>query len=491
MEKILVLDFGGQYAELVAKRIREVHIFSEVLPYNTPLEDLRKEDYKGIILTGGKSFEDQSIGIIKELTALEIPILAIGHSAEMIAYSFDGRVDEGSSEFGKVDLTVDMTSRLFRDISVKSSCWMNHTHYISRVPMGFRISAKTDMCPVAAMECAPKKIYAIEFHPEILHTREGGRIIRNFVSGICECESTWNLTNFLEKSVEELKEKIGDKKVVCALSGGVNSLVAAVLCSKAIGDNLTCLFIDHGFLRKGEAKHVESLFREEFNINLITVNAKERFLGKLVGIKSQKQKKKIIDTEFLRVFEDEAHNLDEFDFLLAGTTYADKLKSLDEVKLPENIKCQEILTPFSLLFSEEVRKIGISLGMPEKLINHQASPYTGLSLRVMGKITDEKISVLKNADAIFVEEIEAAGFNRLIAHYFAVLSDTVFDGKDGDEYLLILRAVNNSDFMSSEWTRIPYEMIDRVSKRILTEVKGVRRVVYDVTSNPTATVEWE
>lgn len=485
MEKILVLNLGGQYDRLIARRVREIRVCSEILPYSTPIDEIKAENYKGIILIGDDC--DSSVhSVSEEIFQLGIPVLAVGAACEMVASIFDGKVQAGVKEFGKQDLTVDMTSRLFKEVSIKSACWMNHTNYIKQVPRGFRISAKTDLCPIAAMECEVKKIYCLQFHPEILHTREGGRIIKNFVGGICGCEGSWTMADFLQSTVSALREKIGDKKVLCALSGNINSTVAAVMLSKVVGNNLTAIFIDHGFLRKNEARHVESLFKEEFNINLITVDARERFLGKLVGVEEPSLKKKVLNTEFMRVFEEEAARLGGTDYLLVGASYPDLIDN--EGVLFEGADLGEVLSPFAHLFNEEVRKIGAALGIPEKLITHQVFPNTGLALRILGKITKEKIAIIQEADSIFEEEIESAGFNRLIARYFAVLADA---SVANDGAVVVLRAVNTSDFMTADWTRLPYEMIDKVSRRIVNEVKGVSRVVYDVTSNPHATVEWE
>ena len=508
-EEILILDFYGQYNQLIARRVRECNVYSEIVPFDTSIEKIKKIAPKGIIFTGGPSsvYEENAPRLDKEIFELGIPILGICYGMQLISYSLGGNVQKAEKrEYGTTTVNFDNTSPLFKGFSDKNDCLMSHTDFVEKLPEGFKKIADTSHCPIAGMANDEKKIYGIQFHPEVNHTQNGTKIISNFLD-ICECKRDWNMSSFVEESVKQLKEKIGDKKALCALSGGVDSSVAAVLLNKAIGKNLTCIFVDHGLLRKNEGDEVEHVFRNQYDINLIRVNAKDRFLSKLAGITDPEKKRKIIGEEFIRVFEEEAKKIGKVDFLVQGTIYPDVIESGGSGKgqtikshhnvggLPDYVDFEEIIEPLRDLFKDEVRKTGLELGIPENLVYRQPFPGPGLAIRVIGDITDEKLEILKEADFIFREEIANAGLDRSLNQYFAVLTNLKSVGVMGDgrtyDYTLALRAVETSDFMTATWAKIPYEILEKVSNRIVNEIKNINRVVYDITSKPPATIEWE
>ncbi len=508
-EEILILDFYGQYNQLIARRVRECNVYSEIVPFDTSIEKIKKIAPKGIIFTGGPSsvYEENAPRLDKEIFELGIPILGICYGMQLISYSLGGNVQKAEKrEYGTTTVNFDNTSPLFKGFSDKNDCLMSHTDFVEKLPEGFKKIADTSHCPIAGMANDEKKIYGIQFHPEVNHTQNGTKIISNFLD-ICGCKRDWNMSSFVEESVKQLKEKIGDKKALCALSGGVDSSVAAVLLNKAIGKNLTCIFVDHGLLRKNEGDEVEHVFRNQYDINLIRVNAKDRFLSKLAGITDPEKKRKIIGEEFIRVFEEEAKKIGKVDFLVQGTIYPDVIESGGSGKgqtikshhnvggLPDYVDFEEIIEPLRDLFKDEVRKTGLELGIPENLVYRQPFPGPGLAIRVIGDITDEKLEILKEADFIFREEIANAGLDRSLNQYFAVLTNLKSVGVMGDgrtyDYTLALRAVETSDFMTATWAKIPYEILEKVSNRIVNEIKNINRVVYDITSKPPATIEWE
>ncbi|MBR0089711.1 MAG: glutamine-hydrolyzing GMP synthase [Clostridia bacterium] len=507
-ETVIVLDFGGQYNQLIARRVRECNVYCEVLSYKNDIEKIKEKNPVGIIFTGGPNsvYDPESPHYDQAIFELGVPVLGICYGSQLIAYSLGGHVDTAPvSEYGKTEIEV-KESKLFKDVNKKTVCWMSHTDYVDKVPDGFTVTATSNACPVAAYENADKKIYAVQFHPEVNHTVEGQKMLRNFLFEVCGCKGDWVMSDFAKKSIEALRAKIGDGKVLCALSGGVDSSVAAVMLHKAVGKQLTCVFVDNGLLRKNEGDEVESLFRNQFDINLIRANAQDRFLGKLAGVTEPEKKRKIIGEEFIRVFEAEAKKIGRVDFLVQGTIYPDVIESgagdAAVIKshhnvggLPEHVDFKEIVEPLRDLFKDEVRRLGIELGLPEKFVWRQPFPGPGLAVRVIGEITEGKLEILRDADAIFREEVAAAGLDRSINQYFAVITDMKSVGVMGDfrtyDYTLALRAVTTTDFMTADWARIPFEVLEKVSNRIVNEVKHVNRLVYDITSKPPATIEWE
>ncbi len=511
-EKVIVIDFGGQYNQLVARRVRECNVYCEIYSYKTDIETIKAMNPKGIILTGGPNscYEADSPTYTKELFELGIPVLGLCYGAQLMMHVLGGKVEKAPvREYGKTEVFVKNDSALFGNVAAATICWMSHFDYISQVAPGFRIVAHTADCPVAAAECAEKKLYAIQFHPEVLHTVEGTKMIHNFVRGVCGCAGSWKMDSFVENSINEIRDKVGDGKVLLALSGGVDSSVLAALLAKAIGKQLTCVFVDHGLLRKNEGDEVESVFGPDgnFDINFVRVNAADRYYAKLAGVEEPEAKRKIIGEEFIRVFEEEAKKIGQVDFLAQGTIYPDVvesglggesvvIKSHHNVGgLPDYVDFKEIIEPLRNLFKDEVRKAGLELELPEYLVYRQPFPGPGLGIRIIGEVTAEKVQIVQDADFIYREELANAGLDKLPDQYFAALTNMRSVGVMGDErtydYAVALRAVETVDFMTAEASEIPFEVLQRVMSRIINEVKGVNRVFYDLTSKPPGTVELE
>ena len=507
-EMIIVLDFGGQYNQLIARRVRECNVYCEVHPYTLPLEKIKEMNPKGIIFTGGPNsvYKEESPRCSKEIFDLGIPVLGICYGAQLMSYLLGGEVATAPvSEYGKTEVEVDTTSKLYEGVSPKTICWMSHTDYISKMPEGFRVTAHTPVCPIAGMENEEKGWYGIQAHPEVLHTQEGSKMLHNFVYSVCHCAGDWKMDAFVEKSIEEIRKKVGNGRALLALSGGVDSSVAGVLMAKAIGDQLTCVFVDHGLMRLNEGDEVEEAFRK-WDINFVRVNAEELFLSKLAGVSEPERKRKIIGEEFIRVFEAEAKKIGQVDYLAQGTIYPDVIESgagdAAVIKshhnvggLPDYVDFKEIIEPLRMLFKDEVRQLGRELGLPEYLVMRQPFPGPGLAIRCLGDVTKEKLDILRLADFIFRDEVAKAHLESAMSQYFAVLTNMRSVGVQGDgrtyDYTLALRSVTTTDFMTADWTRIPYEVLDRVSVRIVNEVPHINRIVYDITSKPPATIEWE
>lgn len=508
-ELILILDFGGQYNQLIARRVRECNVYSEVVPFDIPIEKIKEKNPKGIIFTGGPAsvYGENSPKCDEKIFTLGIPVLGICYGMQLMTHCLGGNVKTASTrEYGETLVNLDNTSLLFKGFENTNTFLMSHTDYVEKIPDNFKKIAYTSVCPNAAMENCEKKLYGIQFHPEVNNSVNGTQVIKNFLYNICGCQGDWVMSSFTEDMIQTLKQKIGDKKALCALSGGVDSSVAAVLLSKAIGKNLTCIFVDHGLLRKNEGDEVEEIFTKNYDLNFIRVNAKERFLNKLSSVTDPEKKRKIIGEEFIRVFEQEAKKIGSVDFLVQGTIYPDVIesglgksaviKSHHNVGgLPDYVDFKEIVEPLRDLFKDEVRKVGLELGIPENLVFRQPFPGPGLAIRIIGDITENKLNILRGADSIFREEIANANLHKSINQYFAVLTNLRSVGVMGDErtydYTIALRAVETTDFMTGVWSKIPYEILEKISSRIVNEVKHVNRVVYDITSKPPATIEWE
>ena len=511
-ELVLVIDFGGQYNQLVARRVRECNVYCEIYSYKVALEKIKEKSPKGIILTGGPNsvYEEGAPSASKELFNLGIPVLGLCYGAQLMAHVLGGKVERAANrEYGKTDITLDDSSDLFKGINSENTCWMSHFDYISKLPEGFKSVAHTLNCPVGAMECKERNLYGIQFHPEVLHTPDGTKMLYNFVRNICACKGDWRMDSFVEESIKQIREKVKDGKVLLALSGGVDSSVCAGLLAKAIGNQLTCVFVDHGLLRKNEGDEVENIFgpNGNFDLNFIRVNAQERYYSKLKGVTEPESKRKIIGEEFIRVFEEESKKIGTVDYLAQGTIYPDVvesglggesavIKSHHNVGgLPDYVDFKEIIEPLRNLFKDEVRKVGLELGLPESLVFRQPFPGPGLGIRIIGEVTAEKVKIVQDADYIYREEIAKSGLDKSINQYFVALTNMRSVGVMGDErtydYAIALRAVKTIDFMTAEAADIPFDVLQTIMSRIINEVRGVNRVFYDITSKPPGTIEFE
>ena len=507
-QKVLILDFGGQYNQLIARRVRECNVYCEVHPYDMPLEEIRAYNPIGIIFTGGPSsvYEEGAPRLSREIFELGIPILGICYGVQVMAYTLGGTVEPGKiREYGRKPVKFDTKCAIFDGLPEEAEALMSHNDTIYELPEGFQSAGVTDSCPVAAMFDEARHLYGMQFHPEVTLTENGTAMIRNFLYKVCGAAGDWNMKNFAESTIEAIRRKVGDGKVLLALSGGVDSSVVAALISRAVGKQLTCIFVDHGLMRKNEGDEIEAVFGDG-RVNFIRINAEDRFLARLAGVTDPERKRKIIGEEFIRIFEEEGKKIGSVDYLAQGTIYPDVIesgsgnsaviKSHHNVGgLPDYVDFKEIIEPLRLLFKDEVRALGAELGLPENIVWRQPFPGPGLGIRVLGELTKEKLDLLRDADAIFREELHLAGLDREINQYFAVLTNMRSVGVMGDgrtyDYTIALRGVVTSDFMTAEWARIPYEVLDKVSRRIVNEVKHVNRIVYDITSKPPATIEWE
>lgn len=507
-ELVLVLDFGGQYNQLIARRVREAKVYSEMISYKTPIEKIRAMNPNGIIFSGGPASVNQEGApmIDPSIYELGVPILGICYGMQLMTVQLGGSVERPvAHEYGKTEVVIDTDEGIWFGLKGNRQCWMSHGDSVKDLPAGFCKGGFTGNTPIAAIYNKEKNFYGVQYHPEVKHTPEGQNMLENFLYRVCGCKGNWTMESFIEAQVQEIRKKVGAKKVLCALSGGVDSSVAAVLVHKAVGDQLTCIYVDHGFMRKDESAQVKKTFDEQIHLNLDFVEASERFLTKVKGVSEPEQKRKIIGNEFIRLFEDEARKLGEIDYLVQGTLYPDIVESgtdtAETIKthhnvggLPEDMKF-ELIEPLRMLFKDEVREVGLELGLPEEIVWRQPFPGPGLAIRIIGEITPEKLGFLRDADAIVREEIIKAGLHREVWQYFAVLPSIHSVGVMGDGrtygYPIILRAVTSDDAMTADWARLPYELLEKISNRVVNEVRGVNRVVYDITSKPPGTIEWE
>lgn len=505
---ILVLDFGGQYNQLIARRVRDCGVYCEVHPYTMKIEEIKAKNPAGIIFTGGPNsvYLENAPKIDKQIFELGVPVLGICYGIQVMAHTLGGEVATSElREYGKTKTSYHTDCALFKGLPAEGISWMSHTDYVKTLPAGFENTASTDTCPNAGMQNVEKKLYGIQFHPEVLHTENGIAMLRNFLAEVCKVKFDWSMGDYAKNEIERIRNKVGDGKVLLALSGGVDSSVCAALLSKAVGKQLTCIFVDHGFMRKNEGDEIEAVFGDG-SINFVRVDASERFLEKIKGVSDPERKRKIIGEEFIHVFEDEAKKIGTVDFLAQGTIYPDVIESgLGDAAvikshhnvggLPDYVDFKEIIEPLRMLFKDEVRNLGRELGLPEYLVNRQPFPGPGLAIRVIGDITREKLDILRDADFIFREEIAKAGLDKDIHQYFAVLTNMRSVGVMGDgrtyDYALALRGVTTTDFMTADWAKIPYDVLERISNRIVNEVRHINRIVYDITSKPPATIEWE
>lgn len=507
-EMVLVMDFGGQYSQLIARRIRECGVYCEILPFNTSIDKIRSLQPRGIVFSGGPSsvYSENAPKCDEKVFELNIPILGICYGMQLTAQLLGGKVMHANSrEYGNTHLYVDEAEGLLHQISQETQVWMSHGDYIEKPPQNFSITAHTNNSPVAAMADSSHRIFGVQFHPEVVHTPEGMKILRNFLFDICQCKGDWDMGSFVDQAIEKIRVQVGDKKVLCALSGGIDSSVAAVLVHRAVGDQLTCVFVNHGFLRKGEPEQVVKTFRDGFHMNLVYADVADRFLGRITGVTEPEKKRKIIGEEFIRVFEAESAKLGKMDFLVQGTLYPDVIESGTATAavikshhnvggLPEDMKF-ELIEPLRDLFKDEVRALARELNLPEDIVWRQPFPGPGLAIRIIGEITEERLEILREADAVVYQEIKNAGLYRKVWQSFAILPAMKSVGVMGDErtyaYTVGLRIVSSEDGMTADWVRLPYEVLDVISRRIVNEVKGVNRVVYDITSKPPSTIEWE